>query len=113
MKLFSSLFGILALISLLLQISAPRCMGEDYIKGAPACECLASDAVDDGGMDAPGCATACHCPSHLSFSTVPQFTSITLDTRRSQFTCQVDPAPRKISSDIFQPPKPSFNPVQA
>ena len=113
MKLFSNLFGILVLVSLIFQISVPKYPGEAYIKGAPTCECLASNAGDDGEMAASGCDAACQCLCHLSFSTVLRFTPIALDTNRSQFACLVDPAAREIFSDIFQPPKPSFNPVQA
>ena len=110
MTRISKIIGFFLLIVFTLQVTDITCAGDDLpsktygIEGSV--QIMAAGCDDGKRADSPGgILDECHCPCHLSFTNTPSTEVSSAQTISTSVYAAVDLSLKKISSDIFQPPK--------
>ncbi|HLE17449.1 MAG TPA: hypothetical protein VI728_04090 [Syntrophales bacterium] len=102
--------GFLLLIVFTLQVTDLACVGEDLPRSAlgiqGGVQLIAAD-LDEGkrSYSPSGILDECQCPCHLSFTNTPSTEVSSIQTISLSLFAAADLSLKKISADIFQPPK--------
>lgn len=110
MTRIGKIIGFFLLIVFTLQVTDITCAGDDLTLKTPgiqgSVQIVGADCDDGKRAYSPGdILDECHCPCHLSFTNTPSTEVSSAQTISTSMYAAVDLSLKKISADIFQPPK--------